>query len=319
MKDPQAKDFLPIRVSTLRGDLKIPFDAYVHVAGKYIIYCRKGDSFEGNRLNRLREKKLKKLHIESSQEESYRQYIKSSIDMAYDSKSQTPLATRTEIVQGQQVAAAEQVIENPQDEKAYKESKKASAQFAEFLKNEPLASKMIFGIENTDLSVAHHGVNVATFAIGMVSHLNFDNQVCPSDILALGCFLHDLEHLYTPVKFYLEDSKLSSQEQFLYRQHPKKGAERVTSLKHFDPGVIQIILEHEELISGEGFPRGLKEIDMNPMTLIASTANAFDRYLSFQKLGAKEALKTMLLERIGLHPLDYVKALQEFLKSSKLI
>ena len=43
-----ATEFLPIRVSTLRGDLKIPFSAYVKVAGKHICFCREGDSFEGD-------------------------------------------------------------------------------------------------------------------------------------------------------------------------------------------------------------------------------------------------------------------------------
>ena len=56
-----AKDFVPIRVSTLRGDLKINFDAYVKVNEKHILYLRKGDSFEGSRLKRLKDKKVRKM------------------------------------------------------------------------------------------------------------------------------------------------------------------------------------------------------------------------------------------------------------------
>ena len=101
MNDQQAKEFLPIRVSTLRGDLKIPFNAYVQVAGKHIMYCREGDSFEGYRLNRLRDKKIKKLFIALEQESLYRQYVQTSIDLAYDVKSRVPLETRAEVVLGQ--------------------------------------------------------------------------------------------------------------------------------------------------------------------------------------------------------------------------
>jgi hypothetical protein len=46
-------EFTSVRVSTLRGDLRIPFDVYVKVAGKFILYCRSGSSFEGVRLERL--------------------------------------------------------------------------------------------------------------------------------------------------------------------------------------------------------------------------------------------------------------------------
>lgn len=318
MSDVQAKDFLPIRVSTLRGDLKIPFDTYVQVAGKYIMYCRNGDSFEGSRLNRLKDKKIKKLYIRLDQEDPYRQYVQSSIDMAYDSKSHLAPEVRVEVVQGHQMAAAERIIESPEDEKSYLEGKVSSQRLVEFIKQDPLRLKIIMDIQNSDSNLAHHGVNVSTLAIGMVSHMDLDPKYS-LDALALGCLIHDLEHFYTPVPFSQPESSMTPQEKDLYRQHPERAVERVRALRHFDEDVTRIILEHEELINGEGFPRGLREIDMNPLSLIASTANAFDRVVSFQKLSAKEALKHMLIERIGLHPLVYVKALQECLKSSKLI
>ena len=53
--------YVPIRVSVLRGDQKIGFDAFLEVNSKYILYLRKGDSFEGARLDRLKEKKVKKI------------------------------------------------------------------------------------------------------------------------------------------------------------------------------------------------------------------------------------------------------------------
>ena len=56
-------DYTTIRVSTLRGDQKINFDAYLKIGEKMVLYVRQGDSFEGDRLKRLKEKKLKKMFI----------------------------------------------------------------------------------------------------------------------------------------------------------------------------------------------------------------------------------------------------------------
>ncbi len=318
MNDQQAKEFLPIRVSTLRGDLKIPFNAYVQVAGKHIMYCREGDSFEGYRLNRLRDKKIKKLFIALEQESLYRQYVQTSIDLAYDVKSRVPLETRAEVVQGQQIAVTEQIMESPEDQESYQEGKELSLRFSEFLTKEPSATKFILNLPNVDSNLAHHGVNVATLAVGMYHQLKLEDSV-PLEILSLGCFLHDLEHFYTASPFEKSEKDMSPEEKKIYRQHPIKGAERVKDLKHFDEAVIRIIYEHEELIDGSGFPQGIKESGMGPSVLIASTANSFDRYLNFQKIKPKEALKTMLIDRIGLHPLAYVKALQESLKGSQFI
>ena len=51
-------DYVSIRVSTLRGDQKIDFNAYIKINEKMVLYLRRGDSFEGERLLRLKEKKL---------------------------------------------------------------------------------------------------------------------------------------------------------------------------------------------------------------------------------------------------------------------
>ena len=53
-------DYVSIRVSTLRGDQKIEFNAYLKINEKMVLYLRQGDSFEGDRLKRLKEKKLRK-------------------------------------------------------------------------------------------------------------------------------------------------------------------------------------------------------------------------------------------------------------------
>ena len=52
-----ATHYISFSVSTLRGDQKIDFNAYVRINEKYVLYVRRGDSFEGSRLLKLKEKK----------------------------------------------------------------------------------------------------------------------------------------------------------------------------------------------------------------------------------------------------------------------
>jgi hypothetical protein len=89
------KVLFQFRVCTLRGDQQINFDAFVQVAGKQILYLRKGDSFEGERLKRLKAKKLRKMYIRVEDEDAYRKYMAQNIEMAYD-KTQAKLC-RTEV------------------------------------------------------------------------------------------------------------------------------------------------------------------------------------------------------------------------------
>lgn len=318
MNETQAKQFLPIRVSTLRGDLKIGFDTYVQVAGKFILYCRRGDSFEGNRLTRLRDKKLKKLYILPEHEAAYRSYLEGSIEGAYDPQSDRPLGVRAEVIQGSQQAKTEEVLDAPDNKEFYEDARRGSKRFVEFLRRETFGLKAIQDVQNVDMNLAHHGVSVASLAIGIAAKLGFTDKF-PLDILALGCFLHDIEHHYTPVDYTRNPKDMSKGERELYLQHPQKGVDRVKRFQHFDEGVMRIILEHEEHIDGSGFPRGLTEIQMDPSVMIASTANSFDRYVSFQRLTPKDALKELLVNKIAQHPMNYLKALQDELKEQALI
>src|SRR6478735_8764937 len=116
-------DYVSIRVSTLRGDQKIDFNAYIKINDKMILYLRRGDSFEGERLKRLKDKKLRKMYILTDEETHYRSYLQKNIDVAYDDKSGKDMQTRAEIIQGAQQSNTEEVFENPENAESYNYAK----------------------------------------------------------------------------------------------------------------------------------------------------------------------------------------------------
>lgn len=314
----EANQFVPIRVSTLRGDLKIPFDVYVRIAGKHILYCRKGDSFEDQRLQRLKEKKLKKLFILNNDEIKYRTYMQQNIDSSFDGSFGKPIEIRAQVIQGAQQSAAEDVMDNPESDAFYSVAKEGSRRYVEFLLMETHAIRSIMNIENTDHNIAHHGVNTATLAIGLSETLGLKDSH-NLHLLALGCLIHDIELHYSNLNIARPLKEFSPAELELYRQHPYNGAVRVRDHQHFDQIVMNIILQHEETINGSGFPKGLRESEIEPMVLIASAANAFDRLVSFEGNQPKEALKQLFIQKMGLLPLGHLQSLQSTLKAKGII
>ena len=313
-------DFVPIRVSTLRGDLKIPFDVYVKVNEKHILYCRQGDSFEGTRLQRLKAKKLKKMFIQQEDEKAYRSYMSDNIGMAYEGSQGKSIENRSEVIQGAQQAAAEDVMEDPANEIFYAVAKEGSTKYVDFILKEDKALQAILNIENTDKNVGHHGVFVATLALGIAQVIGLaEERPTEMPTLVLGGLLHDFEHHHNGLDVARPLDQMSPDELDLYKRHPFDGANRAKDQKHFDSMVMNIILQHEEKIDGTGFPKGLTEKDMDPLTMVAATANTFDRYTSIEGRDRKSALKSMLIDKMGLHPLDQMKALQDVLKKHNLL
>jgi HD-GYP domain-containing protein (c-di-GMP phosphodiesterase class II) len=311
-------EYIPIRVSTLRGDQGIDFDAYLKINDKYVLYVKQGDSFEGERLKRLKSKKLKKMFILPEAEVKYRDYMSKNIEMAYDAKSGKSIESRSEIIQGAQQSNAEAVMENPENQAAYQEAKDASSLFVQFMQQEGSGSlQAIMNIENVDQNVAHHGVTVSALAVALAQRLGITDEK-KTQMLSLGAMLHDFEHFHSGLNIARPLAAFSADELKLYKQHPMNGAQRVRDKNHFDASVINIILEHEEYIDGKGFPNGTPESKMDPLSVIVGSANALDRMITFESVPKNEVVKKLLISSVGQHPLQHIQLLGEIMNQMKL-
>ncbi|WP_374080173.1 HD-GYP domain-containing protein [Bdellovibrio bacteriovorus] len=305
-------DYVSIRVSTLRGDQKIDFNAYVKINEKMILYLRRGDSFEGERLKRLKDKKLRKMYILTDEENSYRSYLQKNIETAYDDSSSKDIQTRAEIIQGSQQNNAEEVFENPDNVESYNYAKDAAGKYVNFIMSNAQAMSSIMSMENTDKNIAHHGVTVATLSIALAQKLGV-NDPKKTQLLTLGAILHDYGHHNSTLNLNQPLDAMSAEDKALWNKHPSDGATKVQDKKHFDQAVINIISQHEETINGAG-PKGLREKDLDPLAIIVSSANAMDRLITFEGIPKAEAAKKMMIDHVGKHPLQHIQMLNDILK-----
>lgn len=304
--------YISIRVSTLRGDQKIGFDAYVKINEKMILYLKKGDSFEGPRLKKLKEKKLRQMFIVKDEEEKYLSYLKSNIESAYDSKTNVSIDNRADIIQGSQQNNVEAVFENAHDADSYNKTKEEAGKYVQFILNTSGATDALLNIENTDQSLAHHGVSVSTMAVALAKRLNITDEK-KIQLMALGALLHDYGHSIQPIDLGMPLSSMTPENLKVWKEHPRVGAESVRNTRHFDPSVLNIILQHEEKINGTG-PLKLLEKDQDPLAVIVASANVADRLLTFEKTLKADVPKKMALDYMGMHPLTHIQYLGEILK-----
>jgi HD-GYP domain-containing protein (c-di-GMP phosphodiesterase class II) len=310
-------DYVPIRVSTLRGDQKIDFNAYIKIDEKYILYLRRGDSFEGPRLARFKEKKVRKIFISQDEEQAYLTYLARNIEMAYDHNSKASLENRSAIIQGAQQANVEDVMENPGSQKAYEVAKDAAAKYAQFLMAEDKALTHIMNIENVDQNIAHHGVTVSTLSVALAKKINTKLNIFPpktTQLLTLGGLLHDYGHFESLLSLNKPLHQFSAADLKTYKQHPMEGGLKVRDKKHFDQTVINIIAQHEECINGSGFPLGLSESKIDPLAVIVGTANALDRLITFEGVKNADAVKTLMVNSVGKYPLTQIQMLGDIMK-----
>ncbi len=307
-------DYVSVRVSTLRGDQKIDFNAYVKINEKMVLYLRQGDSFEGERLDRLKQKKLRKMYILTSEEPLYRRYLQQNIDMAYDTGSGKNINVRAEIIQGAQQANADEVFENPENVESYNNARDAAGKYVQFLMGNTQAVSAIMNIQNSDQSISHHGVTVATLAVALANRMGgIDSKKI--QLMTLGALLHDYGHHDSALSLNRPLKSFSKEELALYLQHPQLGAQKIRDKKHFDQTVLHIISQHEEKVDGSG-PLKLNESQQDPLAVIVATANALDRLITYEGVPKNDAPKRLMIQSVGAHPLMQIQHLAEVIKTT---
>lgn len=310
--------YTPIRVTTLRGDNPTAFDIYVKVGDRYVLYLRQGSTFEGSRLERLKSKRLRHMFVREEDDIAYRQYLEQSIDQAYSKKGGKDLAVRAEIIQGFQQAAAEEMMENLENEDIYNHTRSSLQRFVGFINEEKNAIHALLSIRNIDKSISHHGVNVATLFTALAIHegIRDDNLV---ELTAFGALVHDVEHFLGGYEVPTKLSTLSPDQFSVYRQHPIDGGRRLQKIRHIDQVVFKTISQHEEHCDGTGFPKGIHEKQMDPLVPLVGVANAYDRLTALEEVEPKAALKRLLIEKLGAFPLKHLQGLQAVLKNQNLV
>jgi len=277
-----------------------------------VLYLRRGDSFEGDRLQRLKAKKLRKMFIENSEESQYLDYLRRNIDSAYDSGSTVSMQSRAEVIQGDQQNNIEEVFENIESEKSYNNAKESASKYVDFILTNDKAFSAVMNIENSDKNIAHHGVTVATLAISLAQKLGITDPK-KIQLLTLGSLLHDYGHHLEPIDLNHTVATMPPADQVMWKRHSKLGAESIRDKRHFDQLVSTIILQHEETSGGTG-PLGLLEKDVDPIAMIVACANVIDRMITFENVPKKDVAKRLMLEKVGSYPLHHIQLLGEILK-----
>lgn len=311
--------YLPIRVSTLRGDQPIRFDAYVKVNGKFILFCREGDSFENQRLERLKGKKLSLMYIPSEQQDLYDKYLFYNTEKAYSTSANSPIEIRAQIIQGVLQASVENLVDDLSNDSNYKVLLESGIKFKKFITSEPAALGSILSLTNHEFNTAHHAVNVAALAVAIADDFGF-SETHPMQVphMIMGALLHDVEHHFDNLDLTQPALLLPDKEKIIYNRHSRLGAEKIKQHHFYDSLISTVIEQHEERIDGLGL-NGLKEKELHAASQIVSVANSFDQYLQYEKIDAREALRRILIDKMGLFSLEIMKALQNALKKRNLI
>lgn len=311
-------NFLPVRVSTLVANVPFDFDIYIKLPHKYLLYVKDGDDIDADRLQSLKKKKVRKLFIEDANEQLYQGFL----DRVLDAVANDPDASskdKANVVVGSAETASEEIFTRPETSEAYNVAKRASSGLIKVLAGNDEVLRAILNRESeasaSDLDRLHaHGVNTSSLAIKFGEFMGLK----PAELEDLGvaALYHDVGFLKmspeTKRFFFTKLKEVPPLKLTEYKDHPKVGAELLQDKEFATKNVLDLILTHEEKISGEGFPQKLTKL--SPIQEIHSLCCFYDRRITCLGENPSEVIEDIMVTEMGNYNLDTLKQFKKFLK-----
>ena len=310
--------YLPIRLSTLRPEIKLGFNVYVQLPHKVLLYARSADDIEVHRIGYLKKKKVRKLYIDDGEESQYQEYIDRCLNAAMNDEN-VSLDEKADIVVGASEATAERIHEDPHSKKSYDAAKSTASNLISVLAQSDEILKGIFdhkgdGESTDDYKMQKHSVNTSSLCISFAEFLGLEKASV--EFLGVAGLFHDVAYSTsedeTKKLFLKEVSEMSASELTAYKEHPKKGGEILQDKEFANAEVIELILSHEEKRGGNGFPNKLK--NLSPEQEVLSICAFYDREVTCLGKERDAVLEDFNVNQLGNYDLEVMKKFKSFVK-----
>lgn len=304
--------FIPVRLNTLRGGDTIRFDVFIRVGEKMIHYLRRAESFDQERLRSLKAKGVRKLFILTQAEPDYLRYLDEGIQSLGDGR--VLLEERAAVANDALMNLSASAERSFESETRYREMEGRVQKVIGFVRSENGAALSMLRQSGVAGDELQHAANVVTLSLMLAAKVKITQ---PKEIvnLSIAALMHDIGKAGLNLDFNVSREQLSPEALALYKSHPAAGIEKIRDKPYVNPEILTLILNHEEIGEGVGFPEEKRISTLPLLQQVLNLCNEYDRSCTVMKLTPEQAIKRFLVERIGLFPLPLIMSLKEVLQA----
>jgi len=278
------KRYILIDKKIIQLDEKFNFDIYYAVGSGVALLLEKGSVVEQRHLTTSYNNKA--LYISQEDQSSYKIFhenhlrnLKNSFEL-FEDKTVAIYSNATNIMNN--------LFENPDTLGNYEGSKEVVNDLVHTILDDQFTIKSLMQIATHDYYTHTHSLNVTVYSLSLGSFIGLSD----ADLSRLGesALLHDLGKSKIPPEIINKNGRLTPEEFETMKEHPDLGYEMARKMGIKDKHILAGIRYHQEKMSGEGYPLGLKGAKIPLFARIIGLCDVFDAITS--KRSYKEAMST---------------------------
>lgn len=290
--------------SFLSGNATI-FDCYIRLApNKYLKILHRGDFFEKERIQKYQdEKKIEYLYFKTQDRVTYINYINSLLEKMNSIKE---IDTKQKIMTTKNLCEkyVEEVHTTGLQPQLIEEGKKLCENVFKLINKDKNLARILTEYQEHYEPGYTHLFLVSFYSAIICQNLNWATQRT-IELISFGALLHDIGKLRLPEELRLKEEDDLNQDEFkIFQTHPALGVDMLQNSSLISEPIRQIVYQHHELVTGDGFPNQLTGIKIYPLAKVVTLADNFAHSVIKNKVPPLKSLETFISDRHNIVKFD---------------
>lgn len=270
-----ASEYCKVAMSEFVARPRVEFDVYIRLSEtKFLKIANHGDELDRGRLEQYAAKGVKYLYILSA---DFRKLIALNLNIGKIIKDRTDIAKEKKInfMKYTGEVILEKAFVDGVNKELFSEAETYLNIAVDVMTEEDSYMDLLTLLNSHSDQVYAHSLGVTMYAIMMAKLMGFESNFALSK-LSMSSLFHDIGKKEVAREI-LEKPRylLSIAERQIYESHALRSKELLIELKNVSDDVVQIVYEHHEDHTGQGYPLGKLKKHLHPLSRIVHCANLF--------------------------------------------
>lgn len=272
--------YLPINVDAVRVDSVPEFDLYFRpsAGAPFVLYCEHNIKFSAEARKRLIVQHIDVLYIRKDSAHHYHRYLAQNLNEILGDKRLSP-REKSSILYDSAQAVVVDVLANPEKPESVRQGKEIVSQTVDFMCAEDFKLEQLLRTISCDYYLYTHSVNTVAYTIALAKRVGIHDKPTLRE-LANGALLHDVGKSQIDPATLNKTTGLTAAEWEKVKEVPRIGHDMMRATHALGEIALDIILHHQERLSGNGYPDRLEDGEISRYVRIVSIADIFDALTS---------------------------------------
>jgi HD-GYP domain-containing protein (c-di-GMP phosphodiesterase class II) len=268
-------DLVEIHKDEFLPGLPLPTDVFVKMpTGKFILISKRGTRSSLQELHVSQSNSISSFFIRRA---DYFAAVDQNLKIAHvlANRRDVPIARKAAFMRTAADSVLSEMSHIGLSEGSYLHSKQAVQAVITMVQSRDEYLELVDSLKPLPGNIIKTALAGAALSVVIAKQMGWQNAVNLQK-LALCAFLRDVGLKEIPAEIIEKPrAKMNQDERALFETHSFRGAEILRALPGMPTEVVAVALEHHENAIGQGFPRRIRDIKMNPFAKVVALADVY--------------------------------------------